>query len=197
MLSFDRHTELRLVRWALHGLFAIALFAVVWTVQSVWLAKMDGEGMKAAEETNWIRKRMRQTDEITKEHQTMVTMMNALQNRADSIRARIPDRPNEGQFLEQTTSAAQQAGIQVKEYRRGKIMFDGDHSQLKVHISLLGPFENICNYVDRLESLPRISRISEMRIKAAKSSNVYPVDLTLTLFFRTDTPDERVARNSQ
>jgi len=197
MFSFDRHTELRLVRWALHGLFALAMLATVMTVQSFWLKKIDDDGVQAANETKWIRQRMMQTDEITAENETMVAMMNALQNRADSIRARIPDRPNEGQFLEQTTTAAEKAGIQVKEYRRGKIMFDGNHSQLNVHISLLGPFENICKYIDRLERLPRISRISKMQIKATKSTKVYPVDLTLTLFFRTDTPDERIARNSQ
>lgn len=197
MKSLDRKTELRLVRSVLHVVFAAVLFGCIMTVQSIWLSRLASEKMEAAKEATWIRERMTQTSEITKEHTAMVTLMDALQNRADSIRARIPDRPNEGQFLEQTTNAAKASGVQVKEYRRGKIEFDGDHSQLRVHISLLGPFANICDYIDRLENLPRISRISQMRIKSDKQTDTYPVDLTLTLFFRADTPDERIARNVQ
>ncbi len=194
MFPLNQETEIRALRWLLNGACAVVLFGLLFTVRSVWLTSLTGERQRAERETEMIHKRMTETEQISDEHDRLTKLMQSLQDRAENIRARIPDQPNEGEFLHQATQAAEEAGVSLDKYRRGKIILDGDHSKLEVHMSFNGKYSSICRFIDRLERLPRISRTSNMILNHNQKSDNYPVELTLTLFFRSAGPAERIAR---
>jgi Tfp pilus assembly protein PilO len=195
MLPSDTQTKLKLTLWTMHLGLAGGLFCLLAFSQSLWLENIRAEGLDAFREIEKVQAQMKNADSIKRQHALLSDTLNDLKQRAEGIRARIPDHPNEGEFLKQTTQAAKDSGITISEYRRGEIDYDGDHSRLKVHVSLTGNYASICRFIDRLESLPRLSRIDNLTLSNESHSEVYPVEIILTLFFRAEQSDKRIARS--
>jgi Tfp pilus assembly protein PilO len=104
-------------------------------------------------------------------------------DRTEALRQRIPDRPCETEFLEQMNQAADEEGLEIRDYRRGTVTVEDTHSFLEVRVLGAGSYPEICGFLDRLARLPRISTAEKITITSDATTEVYPVDLTLRLYF--------------
>lgn len=191
------NAKLKYIEWALHTVFCSVMLAGVYVVQTHWLTSLRADRLGVGQEIREIRLKLAKADDVAAQHEELVEQKKAIEQRAADITGRIPAHPNEGEFLKQITSAAKECGITIKNYLRRGIDAHEDHSRLVVNLSLQGSFESICKFVDQLEQLPRISKVSNLKLTNRTKDGLYPMDLTLILFFRSELVDARIARATQ
>lgn len=102
-----------------------------------------------------------------------------------SIKRRIPDTPREADFLAQLSDAATSSDVEIVDYRPAATVEKDNHYELTIQVSANGKYAGICQFLDQLQSLPRLCHITGMVINARDlKSKSYPVELTLQVFYR-------------
>jgi len=190
-------TRLKMLGWLLHGAgLAILLAAAFAQYYLVYLPLARKEEACAARIVV-VDRLLDDSEEIRVSHSRFKNSLSKVRHRADALRERIPDRPCETEFLEQMNEAANEVGLDVRDYRRGEVVVEDTHSHLDVHVSCAGSYQQICGFFDRLAGLPRMSTVEKATITSESAVGGYPVDLTLRLYYgdQGQPEDKRKARN--
>jgi len=120
---------------------------------------------------------------VRAEHERLRRALVAMEAGGAGLEKRVPDEPLEAEFLSQAAHAASQAGLQIGDYRPGVVRTSGHCSQMEIQLSCQGPYRSICDFLDRLAALPRLSQVERLEITAAGPEG-YPVTLWLLVYFR-------------
>lgn len=121
--------------------------------------------------------------EARSEHHSLSVTLEELEERSQSVRQRVPQRPEEAEFLRGLSSLAEQSELTIKDYRRQGVENRPTHAELVLNVSAQGRYESICRFIHGLESMPRIATIRRLLIDAKNDTGVYAIDFTLVLYF--------------
>jgi Tfp pilus assembly protein PilO len=138
---------------------------------------------------------LRDASKVRGEHQRLLAEMTAAQAGAADLQKRVPDEPFEAEFLGQLTEAASQSGLRIGDYHPGVVHAGQRCSQLQVQLSCQGTYRSICEFLDRLATLPRITQVEKLDVTAAGPDG-HPVTLWLVVYFRLAGP-EKIARDDR
>lgn len=139
-----------------------------------------------------LRNTLASGEESRREQLSLQEKVRDLNSLLTNVRERIPDGPNETQFLQQVTEAAESTNVIIRAYNRGRIEELATHCQLEVRIVGEGRYEPICRFIDELSKLSRITSVEHMKIEARPGSEIYPIEMRLLLFFHRD-PSPKVS----
>lgn len=120
---------------------------------------------------------------VHREYEQRVKERDELMRRAASIRERIPDSPEEAEFLRQVTEAADREGLTIRDYKVGMASATPTHSCLDVRLQCQGNYHSICGLLDHLARLPRIASVQRLRVLAPTDADDYPLEIGLWLYF--------------
>ena len=111
-----------------------------------------------------------------------------LEASAEAARQRIPETPQESEFLAQLSQAARDKGFAIDNFTRGSVTVLDTHSQLQVRLTGEGDYASICGFFEKLVSFSRVATVKQMNLRVPADSEVYPLDMTLTLYFGARAP---------
>ncbi len=111
-----------------------------------------------------------------------------LEASAEAARQRIPETPQEAEFLAQISEAANEKGLVIQNFTRGDVKVLETHSQLQVRLTGEGDYASICGFFEKMANLSRVATVSDMSLSIPANSDIYPLDMTLTLYFGARTP---------
>lgn len=111
-----------------------------------------------------------------------------LEASAEAARRRIPETPEEAEFLAQISAAANEKGLQIQDFTRGAVTVLPTHSQLQIRLTGEGDFSSICGFFDEMANFSRVATVSMMSLSVPANSEIYPLDMTLTLYFGARVP---------
>ncbi len=174
--TFDRLLQLGLLAPVLVGGFA---------AYGLVVAPLETRARAAQERVAQLEHLLRAAPAVRREYAELRRQLADLESRADSVRQRIPDGPEEAAFLEQLHQAAEAAGLTLDDYRRGNAIRGSQHAQLEVHITGAGSHEAICRFFDQLRQFPRQTQTQHLAIREASEGAGYEIRLTLLLFYRS------------
>lgn len=101
-----------------------------------------------------------------------------------NLLARIPDEPQESEFLAQLVQLAQESGLATKEFRPGETTKEGKLGQVEIQFSASGTYEQICRFLAGLQSMPRFCRVNSLKVTVEDPlADTYPVDVGLMVYF--------------
>lgn len=191
----DRDDELRKLRYRAH---AVGLSVVLLGCAMFYFGlhrPLQVEQTRIEVRQTKQRPLLNRADSIHRQHTALSATLRGLQTRAESVRQRIPNEPQEAEFLKQLTEIANEYQITVHDFRRGNTQQHEQYSQFTMHLKMEGSYAGICGLLDRMSRLPRIATIERMEIRQASSAGNHPLDLTLVLYYgmtsdSTDTTDE-------
>jgi Tfp pilus assembly protein PilO len=179
----DPSKRLRLLGLGLHGLgLSIVLataglgYALVIRPLETRIEESDGRSLQ-------LEAVLREAHKVRAEHQRLQGAMAAAEAKAADLQKRVPDEPSEAEFLAQLTQAANQTGLQISDYRPGVVRGGQRCSQLQIQLSCQGTYRSICDFLDRLAALPRITQVEKLDITAAGPDG-HPVTLWVIVYFR-------------
>jgi Tfp pilus assembly protein PilO len=81
---------------------------------------------------------------------------------------------------------ADQEQLKIRDYQAGMVTKHTAYSQLDVRLLGEGDYSSICGFLERIAQLPRVKTVQRMQITGSESRAVYPLDVTLTLYFAAD-----------
>lgn len=128
----------------------------------------------AGDELPEVRSALRQADKELKRGQAY----------ARELRERIPEGPNEAEFLKQLSRAAEASGLRIQDYRRGNSAVKESYSSLRINLTCSARYVELCRFLEQLDELPRILTIEKLTISTPDDGDQYPVDLRLSVYFR-------------
>jgi Tfp pilus assembly protein PilO len=140
-----------------------------------------------AAQARWaeVEKSLESASAVRRENQALKNKLADLESRAELVRQRIPDGPEEAEFLQTIHQAAEEAGLALEDYRRGNVIAGPRHAQLEVHLIGSGDYEGLCRFFERVDQLQRQTQPKTVVIRADSQPGFYRLDLTLLLFYRT------------
>ena len=111
-----------------------------------------------------------------------------LEASAEAARQRIPETPQEAEFLAQISEAATEKGLRIQNFTRGSVTVLPTHSQLQIRLTGEGDYAAICGFFEKMANFSRVATVSNMALNVPEDSEIYPLDMTLTLYFGARAP---------
>ena len=189
-MQITRVNKLRRLRWLTHatGTAFVALSAVAgyFTIYSP-IANRKADDGRRLEQLNEL---LAEGPGIESKHAQLVETLHDLRSRAEEVRRRIPDKPDEAGFLTEIIGIAESNSLKILDYDRGSVKTQVTHSELEVSLKCAGSFASICGFVDQLEKLGRVSSVRRMTCGSKRDEDGYPFDLTIVIYFGMRVPEE-------
>ena len=183
MFSSNHAKELRTFGRLLHVAGGLPVVVVVIVLATRQQESFIGAVKHREQKIAGLERALREADATRESHGEVQSALADFRRRAQELREQIPDDPNEADYLRQLTEVAARSNLSIDDYSRGLAVETESFSQLKVRLQGAGQYEEICRFLDRLEQLPRVSRIVEMKLTTEPGSLSYPIDLTIQLYF--------------
>ncbi len=114
--------------------------------------------------------------------------LRGLEASAEAARQRIPETPEESEFLAQISAAATEKGLSISNFTRGSVTVLDTHSQLQIRLTGEGDYASICGFFETMATFSRVATVSQMNLSISPNSEIYPLDMTLTLYFGARAP---------
>ncbi|MCA9249258.1 MAG: type 4a pilus biogenesis protein PilO [Planctomycetales bacterium] len=125
----------------------------------------------------------RTADNIRRQHASLTSELAELREHTNEIHQRVPEFAEEADFLARVAEIAAVENLQITEYRRGNATESATHSCLEVGLNCTGSYTSICQFLDKVAALPRISSTKSALIRPADHTDRRSCDLVLELFY--------------
>lgn len=175
--------RLKVLGWLLHGgglaslLIGGAIYHFVITGLLTHHTKQNGIRIAELEE------QLTSSRDVRSQQQSLSDTLRELEQRAETIRQRIPDQSHEAEFLNQVAQAAQARGLTIQNYTRGDVTVTATHSQLDIRLVGAGDYASICGFLEELTRLPRVATVQQLNVTVPEASDIYPLEMLVTLYF--------------
>lgn len=183
MFNHDPQAKLRSIGWALHAVGLALVLSSAWLAHAGTIGAVNARIAECRARSAELAQVSIGTKKIRAQHQRLTGTVARLQKQVAGLRERVPDERLEGEFLSQVTRAAGEADFQIRDYTPGSVRAGAGYSKMEIQLAGSGSYRSVCGFLDRLQQLPRLSRITRLELAAAPQSEDYPVKLTLLIFF--------------
>ena len=94
------------------------------------------------EKTARLEEQLERAGDVRRRRSELVQRLSNLESSAEAIRRKIPDQPEESDFLEQISTAAKARGLVIENYTRGGVTTTATHSLLEIRMTGAGDFQS-------------------------------------------------------
>ncbi len=110
----------------------------------------------------------------------------------DKLLSRIPQEPQESDFLATLTELAAQSHLNVEFFSPGVTHTREKYQEMDIELQATGNYSSICQFLKGLNSIPRICNIGKLEINSlTQVPDRYTVQLSLRILFKfEDAPTE-------
>lgn len=183
MSEGNPHQKLRVLGWLLHAAGAAVTMLLLTVATLAGLAPQQLLIWHSAHELGRLNDLLARAPQVRSQHGAIERELLRLREQKALLRQRITDGPREDELLQQVSAAAKFAQLQLREYRPGEVAVHGDYGVMTIHLNLEGSYYSICRFLHELAHLPRLNKVRKMQISTANQHAVYPVSMSLEIFF--------------
>ncbi|HUG89647.1 MAG TPA: type 4a pilus biogenesis protein PilO [Planctomycetaceae bacterium] len=172
---------------------AAALFAAVY-IPAIGALHSQQAGIAA--QTDAATQLLDSAEALRREHADLVARQAEVQTRTGQLLSRIPETPQESEFLAHIARLAHQSPLAVRNFRPVATTDYDHYSEIEVHLTAVASYEGLCRFLAGLESLPRLCTVKRFSIVSEPAAQVvvtpaasgalaatWPVEITLTIYF--------------
>ena len=131
---------------------------------------------------------------IRDQHRITAAKLRDVTTQIANIQRRVPKEADAATFMNQLTQLAGAENLAIKEYHPEKPEKKNGYAEMKVTLKGQGSFGSICTFVDQLNKLARLSKVSELSLTSEGSETEYPMTATLVIYFGLRGDDAESAR---
>ncbi len=127
-----------------------------------------------------------QAGELRAVHAELLQLENdlaAVEARVQEGSRRIPPEPRESEFLKDVMRIAGEANFAIRDYQPGQPRTQVGCPHIFIELAGSGDYRSICQFLDGVSGLPRLSTIERLDIVAEPTGTTYPVSITLAVYF--------------
>lgn len=103
--------------------------------------------------------------------------------RLDDLLARIPELPQETEFLAQLSKLSRLSDFSIRQFTPGPLVQQENHAHVDINVLADASYESLCTFFDGLMRLPRLCQVTDFEVRAVKDETLsYPVQMTLRIY---------------
>jgi Tfp pilus assembly protein PilO len=183
LLSEKFDQRLHVVGWLLHAAGATLVLSVMGGLLSLVFWPLDKQVFDLVSREEHLRRYLRGAQAARHEHQQLLAQNTAAETRARSLYQRIPQEPQEAEFLGQISGLAERVGLELVDYRPALPIDREQYSEIEVLISSRGSYASLCQFLGGLQALPRFTNMGRLSIVREPDAEAYSITMTLVLYF--------------
>ena len=145
--------------WLLHA-GGLLLTAAIFAIALIAYQSLDRDRDRLARQVSATSRFLDTDDEIQFDHRDLNQRLSVMEGRLADLMNRIPVARNESDFLAQLAELARQYELKIQNYRPGVVFEKEKHSEMEIRLSAEGSYQSCCRFLEGLESLPRLCRIT-------------------------------------
>jgi Tfp pilus assembly protein PilO len=170
-----------------------ALPATAW----FWMFKPSGEEIERVSAENRVKKQRIQEAERALSDSDAVNKTNKLKEALELFKQRLPDQSEVSSVMNEVAKIATKHKLDARNFQKVSDAVKEGYGEQTVRWILVGTFKpNLTEFFEDLEALPRITRISEMRIDSDdKHTGVVTATFLMTTYYtpKENGSDKKVA----
>lgn len=158
---------------------------------SYWLVfrPVNAEIGQAKSEIEHMRLRLAKVQESTARNLDLQRQNEEFRRQIDSIEARLPSSKEVDTVIRQVSDLAVEAGLQSPAIESEKPVSAAVYMEQPLKMKIAGNFEGFHDFLKRLEALPRITRILDIKMLRANEANGHmKAEFTLSIYFQPEAP---------
>lgn len=150
---------------------------------------------QSSQKAEQVRLKLAEEPQLKRTHAEQEKRLERLLAYVDDVNRRIPDKPQENEFLADITRLAGECGLVIEDFRRGKTIETPTHSAVSVEITTHGDHTGICKLINSVAELPRLVELTDLAIENDGADGHYPVNMAYLLYYGmvTTTSEPQVA----
>lgn len=155
------------MQWSLRQLIFIAVLLAV-PLASFFLvfAPQNREINRAKEEIELKKTMLDKLREETAKSADLLVVNQTIRTAIDAIEARLPEGKDMDLVLRDVANIAGESGLKVAQFKRAdKPLQAGEAMEQPMDVEITGGFDGFYQFLLQLEKLPRITRITDLKIK--------------------------------
>jgi len=131
------------------------------------------------------------------QHKKVSEKLHEVTSRIADVQARVPRDADAGEFLKQVTKIATAEQLTIKDFTPEKPEKRDGYAEMRVTLRGSGSYASICNFVDRLSKLKRLSKVKDLSLSVEGDASEYPMTATLVIYFGLRGKDAAPAKSAQ
>ncbi|MEQ9406121.1 MAG: type 4a pilus biogenesis protein PilO [Fuerstiella sp.] len=172
--------------WMFHACGAVITVAVLCTTVLLLLRPMENRVVQLRHRATELSAALAKEDAVKAEHQQLTARRLEADDKIEKLLDRIPNVPRESDFLGQITTLAAEVGLSIIDYRPGTATEGKGYQQMTLTLSSDGSYESVCRFLNRIDQLPRLTRVLTLDITPLADDTGCKMLMTLTIYFAPD-----------
>jgi Tfp pilus assembly protein PilO len=120
---------------------------------------------------------------VRDQHEKVSERLAAAKEQIATVRKRVPQDADSGQFFDEVSKIAADASLSIKNYEPTKAVVKDGYAQMEVTLTGRGNYASICSFFDRLANLTRLSKLQNLTLTASGDAAEYPLTATMIIYF--------------
>ncbi len=122
--------------------------------------------------------------DVKSRNEELTRQLSERESHLDQLMSRLPESPNESDFLAELTGLAQQTHLTIRDYRPGAPKEEKNYNYVEIALSGNATYESLCRFLKGLQSLSRVSRVTKLDISNPdQSADEYAINMSLRIYF--------------
>lgn len=199
MTDTDPLTKLRNHDRCLNGIMLSATFVVGIVVYFCLFRPLEIELQDVRSLTTNLQCLVEQTSAISRQNHELRDLLVKSEQENSDLLQRIPTAPRESDFLTQICQLADRMHLEVLDYHPGAVHTQENHQEMEVKLSTCGEYEALCRFLQQVDHLPRLCRLTQMEIGTAADKTRLSSEMSFRIYFAppaaVNTAPKKVDRN--
>jgi len=175
--------------WALHAAGGAVLLVVVGVSYGFGFSRFADQHEEHSDRTKQLSALLRTAPEVHIQHQRQQEEFEQLKQQTTAMRGRLPSLLGKEEFESSTKKIASTVGLFIKNTNWSDSIQGSSHSSAEFKISGNGSYASICKFLNEINQLARITKVSSLRLGSGQDSAQYPVDITFVLVYGVNSHD--------
>jgi Tfp pilus assembly protein PilO len=120
---------------------------------------------------------------MREQHHKVSDKLTEVTTRIAEVQRRVPRDADAGQFLKELTKLATAEQLTIKDFTPEKPEDRNGYAEMRVTLKGAGSYASICQFLDRLSRLKRLSKVKDLTLTAEGDASEYPMTATLVIYF--------------
>ncbi|MGH7128193.1 MAG: type 4a pilus biogenesis protein PilO [Planctomycetaceae bacterium] len=177
------HNDLRATAWLLHaaGLgVTLALCAAGWLCV---LGPITTQTDDARQRLDAARSLLKSDAAVRRRNVSLHAQHDGLESQSRQLLSRMPETPEESEFLAQLTQLAVRTGVLLREFQPSAAAANDSFQELEIRVSAESDYESLCRFLAGVNDLPRLCRLTALDLAVADDpGGPYRVEMGIVIF---------------
>jgi len=135
-----------------------------------------------------------QTGAAGSNYRALRSRLETMQESLTELHRQLAGHPTESEAIGEIGDIATQVGLEVLDYQIGLTESCLTYSQTEVELRCHGSYTSICRFLEKIEHLTKVTKLSKFELNSAKNSHGYPIQLTFVLYSEGQSHDTKEKR---